>query len=281
MNVLQSSTIQFPRIFNSTISQFNHHNIFPSVLNFINLRTTRSSPCKLLVKVDEGRRPISTDFLNHFKDLEEDEEELHDDDMADIDWDKVEKEFSPNGRSEREEEEMNYERDPEFAEILGASLDDPAKAKDKIAERLRRKKDKILHRKTGSATPMSVTFNKVGGYMQNAVRQGARSLCFLSLKEHAPSVASVQNSMGRALFALFTARTLSQSTTDKRPSYDDIQGANVEPSTFYNISDLEIQDNLARICHVGIKQMVFGGSEFENWRPNLTSEDEGYCVHKI
>lgn len=40
---------------------------------------------------------------------------------------------------------------------------------------------------------------------------------------------------------------LSQSTTDKRPSYDDILGANIEPTTFYNISDLEIQDNVARI----------------------------------
>nr|GEV60383.1 alpha-1,4-glucan-protein synthase [UDP-forming] 1-like [Tanacetum cinerariifolium] len=27
--------------------------------------------------------------------------------------------------------------------------------------------------------------------------------------------------------------------------------------------------------HVGIKQMVFGGSEYENWSPNLTSADEG------
>lgn len=32
---------------------------------------------------------------------------------------------------------------------------------------------------------------------------------------------------------------------------------------------------------VGIKQLVFGGTEFENWRQNLTSEDAGYSVHKI
>lgn len=36
---------------------------------------------------------------------------------------------------------------------------------------------------------------------------------------------------------------------DKRPSYDAIQGANVTPSTFYNIGDLEIQDNLARVWY--------------------------------
>ncbi|XP_042453659.1 uncharacterized protein LOC122038121 isoform X1 [Zingiber officinale] len=91
----------------------------------------------------------------------------------------------------------------------------------------------------------------------------------------------------------------------KRLSYDAIQGANVTPATFYNIGDLEIQDNLARICvdigtsepllldvlinslttissdYVGIKQLVFGGSEFENWKDDLTSEDAGYHVHKI
>lgn len=40
---------------------------------------------------------------------------------------------------------------------------------------------------------------------------------------------------------------LSQSPLDKRPNYDAVQGANVTPTTFYNIGDVEIQDNLARI----------------------------------
>lgn len=40
---------------------------------------------------------------------------------------------------------------------------------------------------------------------------------------------------------------LSQSPLEKRPSYDAIQGANVNPTTFYNIGDFEVQDNLARI----------------------------------
>eukprot|EP00262_Sarcandra_glabra_P009900 TRINITY_DN2471_c0_g4_i1.p1 TRINITY_DN2471_c0_g4~~TRINITY_DN2471_c0_g4_i1.p1 ORF type:complete len:159 (+),score=22.97 TRINITY_DN2471_c0_g4_i1:222-698(+) len=99
---------------------------------------------------------------------------------------------------------------------------------------------------------------------------------------------------------------LSQSPFDRRPSYDAIQGANVTPATFYNIGDLEIQDNLGRVWvdigttepllldvlvnaliqissdYVGIKQLVFGGgSEFENWKENLQSEDAGYSVHKI
>jgi len=40
---------------------------------------------------------------------------------------------------------------------------------------------------------------------------------------------------------------LSQAPMDNRPSYDAIQGANTTPTAFYNIGDLEIQDNLARI----------------------------------
>ncbi|KAB1209294.1 hypothetical protein CJ030_MR6G024343 [Morella rubra] len=98
---------------------------------------------------------------------------------------------------------------------------------------------------------------------------------------------------------------LSQSQVDKRPSYDAIEGANVTPTTFYNIGDLEIQDKLARIWVdigtsesllldvlinaltqissdiIGIKQLTFGGSEFENWKENLISEDAGSSFHKI
>lgn len=48
---------------------------------------------------------------------------------------------------------------------------------------------------------------------------------------------------------------LSQSPFDKRPSYDVIQGANVTPTTFYNIGDLEVQDNLARVWYGA--QLVF------------------------
>lgn len=33
--------------------------------------------------------------------------------------------------------------------------------------------------------------------------------------------------------------------------------------------------------YVGIKKVVFGGSEFENWKENLISEESGFRVHKI
>jgi len=32
---------------------------------------------------------------------------------------------------------------------------------------------------------------------------------------------------------------------------------------------------------VGIKQVVFGGSEFENWKESWTTDDPGSSVHKI
>lgn len=42
---------------------------------------------------------------------------------------------------------------------------------------------------------------------------------------------------------------------DKRPVYDAIQGANVTPTTFYNIGDLEIQDNIARIWYAALNDL--------------------------
>ncbi|URE33205.1 hypothetical protein MUK42_16054 [Musa troglodytarum] len=168
----------------------------------------------------------------------------------------------------------DYDKDPELAEILASCFDDPQKAQSRVEERIRRKRDKILHTKTGSATPVKTirSWHIVG-------RLGGCNSMNMQLSQAPPE--------------------------SKRPSYDAIQGANVTPTTFYNIGDLEIQDNLARIwvdigisepllldvlinaltCissdYVGIKQVVFGGSNFENWKENLTSEDAGYSIHKI
>lgn len=58
---------------------------------------------------------------------------------------------------------------------------------------------------------------------------------------------------------------LSQSPLDKRPSYDPIQGANVTPTTFYNIGDLEIQDNLGRVWYVAHLELwnCYNPSQFQ------------------
>ncbi|XP_022730344.1 uncharacterized protein LOC111285268 [Durio zibethinus] len=87
-------------------------------------------------------------------------------------------------QGEEREEGENYDNDPEFAEILGSCLDDPQKVGPKYVKtwsfdklicrkwfvllidgddwmlRMRKKRNKILHTKTGSGTPMKVTFYK-------------------------------------------------------------------------------------------------------------------------
>lgn len=199
---------------------------------------------------------------------------------------------------------MESDRDPEFAEILGSCLDDPGKAQSKMEERLKKKRNKILHTKTGSGSPMKVTFNKFDfsnsyiwfEFYNSPLEKDISLICDTIRSWHIIGRLGGCNSMNMQL---------SQSPFGKRPSYDAIYGANVEPTTFYNIGDLEIQDNLARVWvdigtsepllldvllnaltqissdFVGIKQVVFGGSEFENWKESWTSDDGGCTVHKI
>ncbi|KAK1550095.1 hypothetical protein Q3G72_013525 [Acer saccharum] len=201
-------------------------------------------------------------------------------------------------------QQKDYDKDPEFAEILGSVLDDPQKAQSKMEDRLKKKRNKILHTKTGSGAPVKVTFNKfdfsnsyIWFELYNApLEKDVSLICDAMRAWHIIGRLGGCNSMNMQL---------SQSPMDKRPNYDAIGGANVTPTTFLNIGDLEIQENLARVWvdigtteplildvlinaltqissdFVGIKQLVFGGSEFENWKENLTSEVEGCSVHKI
>ncbi|MBA0827435.1 hypothetical protein Goarm_012217 [Gossypium armourianum] len=212
--------------------------------------------------------------------------------------------YEANSGFRGREEEKNYDKDPEFAEILGSCLDDPEKARSKMEDRLRKKRNKILHTKTGSGTPMKVTFNKFDfsnsyiwfEFYNTPLEKDISLICDTIRSWHIIGRLGGCNSMNMQL---------SQSPLEKRLSYDAIQGANVNPTTFYNIGDLEVQDNLARIWvdigtteplildvlinaltqissdYIGIKQLVFGGSELENWKESLTTEDAGYSVHRI
>ncbi|WOK99864.1 hypothetical protein Cni_G08576 [Canna indica] len=199
----------------------------------------------------------------------------------------------------------DYDRDPELAEILSNYVDDPQKAQSRVEERIRRKRDKILHTKTGSATPIKFTLNKFDysnsyiwfEFYNAPLAKDITLICDTIRAWHIVGRLGGCNSMNMQL---------SQAPIEsKRPTYDAIQGANVTPTTFYNIGDLEFQDNLARIwvdigtsepllldvlinalsCistdYVGIKQVVLGGSEFEGWKENLISEEAGYSIHKI
>lgn len=201
-------------------------------------------------------------------------------------------------------EEVDYDKDPEFAEILGNVLDNPQKAQSKMEERFRKKKNKILHTKTGSPNLMKVIFNKFNfsdsyiwfEFYNAPLPKDVSLICDTIRSWHIIGRLGGCNTMNMQL---------SQSPIDKRPSYDAIQGANVNPTTFYNIGDFEIQDNVGRLWvdigtveplmldvlvnaltqissdYIGIKKLVFGGSEFENWKEDLVSEDAGFSVHKI
>ncbi|CAN1159937.1 hypothetical protein LINPERHAP2_LOCUS23008, partial [Linum perenne] len=178
------------------------------------------------------------------------------------------------------EDDKGYDRDPELAEIMGSCLVDPEKAQSKMEERMRRKRNKIIRNKTGSSTPMKVTFNKFDftnsyiwfEFYNIPLEKDISLICDILRSWHIIGRLGGCNSMNMQL---------SQSTFGKNPKYDHIQGANVTPTTFYNIGDFELQDNLGRICNVGIKQLVFGGSEFDNWKDGFTSEDAGCSFHKI
>ncbi|XP_070018493.1 uncharacterized protein [Nicotiana sylvestris] len=289
-----ASLFQLPRTSHSRVfsPQFSHCH---SILSF----HPKQSSCMRTLTNCQRAKTLLTTF----------EENNDDGDYIDVEMEEGEEEEEKEGFSRSRgfrgrEDEKNYDKDPELAEILGSCLDDPDKAQSMMEERLRKKRNKIVHTKTGSATPVNVTFNKfdfTNSYIwfefYNAPLEKDISLICDTIRSW--------HIVGRLGGCNSLNMQLSQSPLDKRPSYDAVQGANVNPTTFYNIGDLEIQDNLARIWvdigtsehllldvlinaltqisfdYVGIKQVVFGESEFENWRENLTSEDAGYSVHKI
>lgn len=201
-------------------------------------------------------------------------------------------------------EDEAYDKDPELADILGTCVDDPEQARSKMEERLRKKRNKILHTKTGSEVPPKVIFNKFDfsssyiwfEFYNAPLEKDISLICDIIRAWHIIGRLGGCNSLNMQL---------SQSSSDKRPSYDAVRGANVMQTTFYNIGDLEVQDSLARIWvdigtsepllldvlinaltqissdYVGIKQLVFGGTELESWKESLTTEDAGGSVHKI
>ncbi|KAF3324582.1 hypothetical protein FCM35_KLT10739 [Carex littledalei] len=201
--------------------------------------------------------------------------------------------------------EENYDKDPEFADILNNCLKDPQKGRARIEERIKKKRNKILQTKTGSATAPKVTFNKFAfsnSYIwfefHNApLPKDITLICDAIRCWHIVGRLGGCNSMNMQL---------SQGPMDtKIPVYDPVEGANATPSTFYNIGDFELQDNIARVWvdigtvepllldvllnalitissdYVGIKQVMFGGTLFENWKENFNVEEAGCSIHKI
>uniref|UniRef100_J3L116 Uncharacterized protein n=1 Tax=Oryza brachyantha TaxID=4533 RepID=J3L116_ORYBR len=202
-------------------------------------------------------------------------------------------------------DEDDYDHDPEIADIMGDYFDDPNKAQSRMEERIKKKRHKIVQAKTGSPNPMKVIFSKFDfsnsyiwfEFYHALLPKDVTLICDALRSWHIVGRLGGCNSMNMQL---------SQLPLDcQRPTYDALEGANTTPTSFYNIGDLEIQDNLARVWvdigihepllldillnalttinsdHVGIKQVQFGGSEFQNWSEDLKTEEAGYSVHKI
>ncbi|XP_062213290.1 uncharacterized protein LOC133914163 [Phragmites australis] len=201
--------------------------------------------------------------------------------------------------------EEDYDHDPEIGDIMGDYFDDPKKAQTRMEERVRKKRHKIVQAKTGSPNPMKVVFKKFDFSNSYIWFEFYNALLPKDVKLISDALRS-WHIVGRLGGCNSMNMQLSQLPLDcKRPSYDALEGANVTPTSFYNIGDLEVQDNLARVWvdigihepllldilfnalttissdHVGIKQVQCGGLEFESWNENLNTEEAGYSVRKI
>ncbi|KAJ0986567.1 hypothetical protein J5N97_004923 [Dioscorea zingiberensis] len=114
----------------------------PSLLQFC-IQPRTSAP------IASARRERRVETLEDIKEAEvvSEEEEEDGEEGEDLEAD----EFSYPNAFRGKEGEKDYDRDPEFAEILGSCVDDPQKAQARVEERIRKKRSKILHAKTGSA----------------------------------------------------------------------------------------------------------------------------------
>ncbi|CAN6441506.1 unnamed protein product [Victoria cruziana] len=209
--------------------------------SFLLFRTRSSGALKSYLRVttaafaDSSRRTSIRDYSEDGDDGSE--EEASDDGESSG-------RFTARGR--QTEEEKDYDRDPEIADIMGSFMEDPQKAQSRVEERIRSKRNKILQAKTGSSTPMKVTLKKFKfsnsyiwfEFYHPPLTKDIELICDAIRSWHIIGRLGGCNAMNMQL---------SQLELDKRPTYDAIQGANVTPTTFYNIGDLEIQENLARI----------------------------------
>uniref|UniRef100_A0A453EXD7 Uncharacterized protein n=1 Tax=Aegilops tauschii subsp. strangulata TaxID=200361 RepID=A0A453EXD7_AEGTS len=215
-------------------------------------------------------------------------------------WNELHEEGLPRRGQHAEDD-----HDPEIADIMGDYFDDPKKAQSRMEERIKKKRHKIVQAKTGSPNPMKVVFNKFDfsnsyiwfEFYNALLPKDVKLICDTLRSWHILGRLGGCNSMNMQLSQL--------SLDCKRPTYDALEAANAAPTSFYNIGDLEIQENLARVWvdigiqdpllldillnslttinsdHLGIKEVQFGGSEFQSWNDSLNTEEAGYSVQKI
>ncbi|XP_037405669.1 uncharacterized protein LOC119268194 isoform X1 [Triticum dicoccoides] len=123
-----------------------------------------------------------------------------------------------------------------------------------MEERIKKKRHKIVQAKTGSSNAMKVVFNKFDfsnsyiwfEFYNALLPKDVKLICDTLRSWHIPGRLGGCNSVNMQLSQL--------SLDCKRPTYDALEAANATPTSFYNIGDLEIQENLARVwVDIGIQ----------------------------
>lgn len=195
--------------------------------------------------------------------------------------------------------------DEELRAILGDSIGNPELMKQRIQERVRKKgRAQFNKSKTGSIVAFKVSFrdfNPLNSFIWFELfgEPTDRDVDLLG------GVVQAWYVMGRLGAYNSSNLQLANSMMDYDPSYDSEEASTVMPSSFHDISDVEFQDNWARVwvdlgtsdylgldvllnCltqlsseHLGIKQVVFGGKKMGDWEEGMTSSDYGYKHFKI
>ncbi|PAN09077.1 hypothetical protein PAHAL_1G456800 [Panicum hallii] len=195
--------------------------------------------------------------------------------------------------------------DDELRAILGDSIGNPELMKQRIQERVRKKgRAQFNKSKTGSIVAFKVSFrdfNPLNSFIWFELfgEPTDRDVDLLG------GVIQAWYVMGRLGAYNSSNLQLANSMLDYDPSYDSDEASSVMPSSFHDISDVEFQDNWARVwvdlgtsdylaldvllnCltqlsseHLGIKQVVFGGKRMGDWEEGMTSSDYGYKHFKI
>lgn len=109
-----------------------HTNHVPPFLT-VNLCNPSYARTRTLLCRAKASRSQKLNTQNLEREIEEEKQEYEEEDE---DEEEFEDEFSGRGGYRGREEEKDYDRDPEFAEILGSCLDDPQKARSKVSTAL-------------------------------------------------------------------------------------------------------------------------------------------------
>ncbi|KAA3482615.1 Glycoside hydrolase, clan GH-D [Gossypium australe] len=174
--------------------------------------------------------------------------------------------------------------DEELRAVLGDSIGDPEQMRKRIEERVRKKGRDFNKKKTGSLLAFKVTFrdfNPLDSYIWFELYGS-------------PSDREV-NLIGSVIQSWYVMGRLGAFNSSN------LQGFNVMPSSFHDISDVEFQDNWGRVwvdlgtsdflsidvllncmtVYLGIQQIVFGGRQMGDWEEGMTNPDYSYKYFKI